>query len=41
MYISQSRLFSKRKGFTDEYKLVSQPEKRLEEIYVYRATKLN
>ena len=36
IYLTESP-FSKRKGFTDEYKLVSQPEKRLEEIYVYRA----
>lgn len=36
VYLTESP-FSKRKGFTDEYKLVSQPEKRLEEIYVYRA----
>ena len=36
VYLTESP-FSKRKGFTDAHKLVSQPEKRLEEIYVYRA----
>ena len=36
VYLTESP-FSKGKGFIDKHKLVSQPEKLLEEIYAYRA----